>query len=558
MRLSLSSLVALAVSVLLPVNSMAQTGSVSPKYSFNITKVPSASKPPILSVDTRSIEFIDPSANNAIDAGEQVRIRFDVENTGFGPGSNCFAKVRLTGTTAGITASDVRIPVIPVGQKVSVTVPVTAGLDIQNGLLAVNIEVIEPNGFGVDPFPVEVTTKAFQSPLLKITDYAVTGTSRTLQRKTPFDLQLLLQNVEYGTAQDIEVSVSLPDGVVVIDGEQHQKFSTLAPGDAKSIDLSLIANNNYVQSSIPVRVSIREKYGKYSENRVIDLAFDQSLSSGKISIEATPDGPKEAIQIASLGSDVDKVPASGRVEKNTFAIIVANEHYQNDAVVDYAIHDGTVFKEYCNKTLGIPEDNIQLLTDATLNNIRSAVTYAQDVAKAFKGKSRLIFYYAGHGLPDDATRSAYILPVDGDGRNPKTSGLSLDELYKDLALCQTESTLVLMDACFSGARRDGGMLNSARSVVMAPEETDPYGNIVVLSAASGEQTAFKFDEQKHGMFTYFLLKALKDTKGNVNLGTLSDYIIDNVSQKSIVLNHKSQTPSVLTGKAVADWKNIKL
>jgi hypothetical protein len=62
-----------------------------------------------------------------------------------------------------------------------------------------------------------------------------------------------------------------------------------------------------------------------------------------------------------------------------------------------------------------------------------------------------------------------------------------------------------------------------------------------------------------GMFTYFLLKKLQETKGDVTLGELSDYISTEVSQKSIVVNRKSQTPSITSStELINKWKGLKL
>ena len=61
------------------------------------------------------------------------------------------------------------------------------------------------------------------------------------------------------------------------------------------------------------------------------------------------------------------------------------------------------------------------------------------------------------------------------------------------------------------------------------------------------------------MFTYYLLKKLKESKGDVTLGELGDYIIDNVQRKSVVLHTESQTPSVSPSSALSDtWKTISL
>lgn len=46
------------------------------------------------------------------------------------------------------------------------------------------------------------------------------------------------------------------------------------------------------------------------------------------------------------------------------------------------------------------------------------------------------------------------------------------------------------------------------------------------------------------LFTYYLLKKLQETKGDVTLGELGDYIKTKVEQQSIVVNGKLQSPSM--------------
>ena len=88
-------------------------------------------------------------------------------------------------------------------------------------------------------------------------------------------------------------------------------------------------------------------------------------------------------------SDVDvDVPTTDVVNDKMFAVIVANEYYQQEQNVPYAIHDGEMFMEYCLKTLGIPKDHVHFVTDATLNNIRFEVDYTdknmKEKIKTFK------------------------------------------------------------------------------------------------------------------------------------------------------------------------------
>ena len=118
---------------------------------------------------------------------------------------------------------------------------------------------------------------------------------------------------------------------------------------------------------------------------------------------------------------------------------------------------------------------------------------------------------------------------------------------------------VFIDACFSGSQRGEGMLASARGVVITPRKETPAGNMVVFSAAQGDETAYPYKEKGHGLFTYYLLKKLRDTKGDCTLQELGDYIQTNVKRQSIVVNRKSQTPSVSASQQLAtSWTTMKL
>ena len=61
------------------------------------------------------------------------------------------------------------------------------------------------------------------------------------------------------------------------------------------------------------------------------------------------------------------------------------------------------------------------------------------------------------------------------------------------------------------------------------------------------------------MFTFYLLKKLQETGGAVDLQTLGNYIVENVSRRSVLLNGKRQTPCVVHSLAVGEsWKGWTL
>ena len=318
-------------------------------------------------------------------------------------------------------------------------------------------------------------------------------------------------------------------------------------------------SDNYVYFDITVPKKPFDSAGHIYLMKVDETAMEHRSQQMAPKNYSVPISTAKSDLAEVRSSDVDKnIPVTGDVQENTFAVIIANENYQEEAAVEYARNDGEAFKDYCIKTLGIPEKNIHMKINATLNNFISEVDWMKQISSAFGQDSKFIFYYAGHGIPDEATGDAYLLPIDGKGTSI-SSGYSLRKLYKEFSDFSSESVAVFMDACFSGSQRGNGMMASARGVAIKSRPEVPLGNVFVLSAAQGDETAYPYKEKKHGLFTYYLLKKLQTTKGKVSLDELSEFVKTSVARKSLVENGKSQTPSVYVSVGLQDkWEKIKL
>lgn len=301
----------------------------------------------------------------------------------------------------------------------------------------------------------------------------------------------------------------------------------------------------------------------YTET-VVDISFgkiEDTLFAQNNTKQGAPTVKKSEnkVTMGKTLSDVDTdLPKAKNTNDKTFAVIIANENYSMVAPVPMALNDGEMFSQYCTTTLGLPENNVRLYKDASFGTMLRAIRDIKDISDAFAGDIQVIFYYAGHGIPNEATKDAYLLPIDADGMT--TDGCySLNRLYTELGDLNAQSTVVFLDACFSGANRDGNMLASARGVALRPKKEAPKGNMIIFSAASDEETAFPYKEKGHGLFTYYLLKKLKDSKGNVELGDLADYLKTNVKQQSVVVNRKVQTPTVSPAShLMGTWQKMKL
>ncbi|MCH5215327.1 MAG: caspase family protein [Muribaculaceae bacterium] len=251
--------------------------------------------------------------------------------------------------------------------------------------------------------------------------------------------------------------------------------------------------------------------------------------------------------VATIKSDVDKnIPQTSLVNDLTIALIIANENYNKVVPVSSANHDGEVFAQYCKETLGIPDNQVFLYKDATYGETLSAINKLRNSVKALGGNVDLIVYYAGHGVPDEKTSDAYMMPIDADPMVMATA-YPLNQFYKELNSMGAANIMVFLDACFSGANRGDGMLAEARGVVLVSKQAPPEGNMFVLSAADGKETALPYKEKNHGLFTYFLLKKLQESNGNATLKEISDYVTHNVQKTSSLTLNKPQNPKLTVG-----------
>lgn len=250
-------------------------------------------------------------------------------------------------------------------------------------------------------------------------------------------------------------------------------------------------------------------------------------------------------------SDVDiNIPEVVVRNSNVYAVIIGNEDYKSNQMglksesnVDYAERDAETFSEYLRQTYGVPMENIRLRKNATAASINQDIAWLSTIAANKNGDAELVFYFSGHGLPDENTGEAYLIPVDVTGTNLKLA-IKLSTLYAELSKNPTHKVTVFLDACFSGGGRNEGLL-AMKKVKIKPKEESISGNMVVFTSSSGDESSGFYKEKQHGMFTYYLLKKIQETKGEIDYQRLYEYLKQEVKLQSVVLNAKEQTPQLI-------------
>jgi len=263
-------------------------------------------------------------------------------------------------------------------------------------------------------------------------------------------------------------------------------------------------------------------------------------------------------------SDVDiDIPLTTNIKTNTYAIIIGNEDYssfqlglKDEANAKYAVNDAYTFREYVNKTIGVPENQIRFLKNATAMQIKQALDWINNLSKIDNGEAELIFYYSGHGLPDQLTKEPYIIPVDVDGDKLQFA-IKLDDVYSKLSEYPAKRITVFLDACFSGGARNYPLISN-KGVIIKAKDVPVKNNMVVFCSSSGTESSNILENKYHGLYTYYLLKKIQDTKGSLSYKDLSEYIVKTIVKES-ALKGKSQTPNTIIADEAKDkWEKWTL
>jgi len=280
---------------------------------------------------------------------------------------------------------------------------------------------------------------------------------------------------------------------------------------------------------------------KIGVNEVLMEAYNTQQGKSEKRITITRDKAPPA----SASADISVVPDfRSRPRLNDYAVVIGIEQYRHIPPAEFASRDAALVKDYL-KAAGIPERNIAFLADgqATLSDLRK--TLEKWLMNHVNKESRVIVYFSGHGAPATNNGDAYLVPFEGDPNYLEDTAYPVKRLYEKLGKLPARQVTVLLDSCFSGAGGRSVLPTGARPLVMARESFTIPANVAVLTAARESQISTTSPERKHGLFTYYFLRALK--QGKENLPDIYQYLKGRVEDEARSLNVQ-QSPSMMPEK----------
>ena len=315
------------------------------------------------------------------------------------------------------------------------------------------------------------------------------------------------------------------DYITIIGGAEDEK------GVAQ---MEILVNNQPVQ-----RKDRRGLKIVAADSRRIDISEQIRLREGRNQISVIVRNTEGIKSEKTISVHLDK--KKGEV----WAAVIGINHYKNLPSLKYSVNDAREFYRYLLETNKIPKENIWLLLDeeATLDKIRSVLgTHLRRKA----GKDDMvIIYLAGHGAterdsasPDGDGLEKYILPHNADPKDLYSSAIPMNEVARIFQRITSERLVFISDTCYSGA--SGG-----RTVALLGARANLSGGFldrlshgkgrVMLTASDANEISIEKDELNHGVFTYYLLEALRgkgdlDGNGSITFDEVYRYVSLKVPQ----------------------------
>jgi hypothetical protein len=193
---------------------------------------------------------------------------------------------------------------------------------------------------------------------------------------------------------------------------------------------------------------------------------------------------------------------------------------------------------------GSEQTHVKLITDkeATKSSIIAELKWLSSNAGP---DDTAILYFSGHGGRQSvsANDQAFLCPVNASPLERDVTCISSQELNHWLSAIKSERLIVLLDTCYSGGMREARHRHAFVSAGLGKEDVNSMldgSGRVILAASRPDQPAWELHGMRNGLFTHYVLRALRGevarTDGSIWVSDVFSFVSRGVRQ------HGCQSP----------------
>ncbi|MBI5540809.1 MAG: caspase family protein [Bacteroidia bacterium] len=354
-----------------------------------------------------------------------------------------------------------------------------------------------------------------------------------------------------------------------------------------TVTITNVSEENGTNSSI-IKVNLSVNDTKYNLNRInifnndipvfgtsgIELK-DKNTGQFNSTVEIPLIPGKNKIQVSglnekgaeSLKKTIEIIRAESNEKPNLYIVSIGVSKYTDKRFdLNYAAKDAKdVAKLFSESKMNYGSVICKTLTDSEVT--KDNIEKLKDFLKQSKPNDVVIVFIAGHGMLDEQF-NYYFGTSDIDFNNPSLKGIEYAEIENLLDGIPAMKKILFMDTCHSGEadkedleltsqtvvetgnvkfrnagagvrnKKAFGMYNTSEMMKDVFADIRKGTGSTIVSSAGAAEFAFEGKDWSNGLFTYCLIKGIKDNAADLNrdkkivISELQDYIRMKVTELS--------------------------
>ena len=354
-------------------------------------------------------------------------------------------------------------------------------------------------------------------------------------------LVVSLKNQSYGKCAGLRVNFyPISDYVKILNSSQVQLLERVDRYQSQDFEILLKVSEQCSLENLKFKIDITDDKNRLAESSTFSIPTRSYITPVR---KNRKDGVTLTFNFTeSSTDDINKnFPITSNNGRNTCAVIIGIESYLNLPKAVYAHNDAQTIFNYLVKVVNIPRQNIiytvnQKADRQKIQNIFASNGELQTILT--NGADNVIIYFSGLGLCPYAKTTPYLMFYDSDAANPEGTGMSVNTLLRSIKAFNPRTLICMFETTFAGTDRDGRPFSpkggTAYSNAVFPSVTD--NNTCMLYASGGSQYNPKEENTSHGMFTHYLISAMKyfgERRLPLDMQNLYDFIYHGMDKESV-------------------------
>lgn len=251
------------------------------------------------------------------------------------------------------------------------------------------------------------------------------------------------------------------------------------------------------------------------------------------------------------------VHSANRPVKDKWAVVVGISKFRDEKInLRFPAKDAKDFYDYLVTAGNFAKDHVVLLTDQSATR-EAILTILGDkwLPRLANPDDLVVVYISSHGSPADMDVGGvnYIVAYDSNLDCLYATGIPLQHLMAIIKnRVHSDRVVIVLDTCHSGSARVESKGLQRVGNVDAAAVMAGTGQMVIASSSTS-QSSWEGRRYENSVFTYHLLKALREGGAGVTLGSAFETLKENVQEEVLKDRGTLQTPILCSA-----WKGADL